>query len=72
MTSIDARRTDQQIIAACRRADSTAVISLQAQAITLLNNVLPDVVDQSLKLTNQLLPKAIGAEGDRTRVGWEI
>ncbi|MDZ4719858.1 MAG: SDR family oxidoreductase [Roseiflexaceae bacterium] len=72
LTSIDACRAAQQIIEACRRGDSTAIISLQAQALMLLNNVLPDVVDQSLKLTNHLLPKAIGAEGDRTRVGWEI
>jgi short-subunit dehydrogenase len=71
ISSIDARRAARQIVEACRRGDPQLVISIQAQAIALLNAVFPNLSARALELMNQLLPKPTGREGDAIRTGWE-
>ncbi|HEU5101942.1 MAG TPA: SDR family oxidoreductase, partial [Roseiflexaceae bacterium] len=71
VSSIDARRAARQIIEACRRGDAQLLISIQAQAIALLNAVLPGLSARALKLMNQLLPDPTGPRGDELKTGWE-
>jgi hypothetical protein len=71
ISSIDARRAARQIVEACRRGDPQLLISIQAQAITLLNAVFPNLSARVLKLINQLLPTPTGASGDESKSGWE-
>jgi NAD(P)-dependent dehydrogenase (short-subunit alcohol dehydrogenase family) len=71
ISSIDARRAARQIVEACRQGDPQLVISIQAQAIALLNAVFPNLSARALQLMNQLLPTPTGAQGDETRTGWE-
>ena len=66
ISSIDARRAARQIVEACRRGDPQLLISIQAQALALLNAVFPNVSARALKLMNQLLPKPTTAAGDTT------
>jgi NAD(P)-dependent dehydrogenase (short-subunit alcohol dehydrogenase family) len=71
ISSIDARRAARQIIEACRRGDPQLVISIQAQAIALLNALFPNVSARALRLMNQLLPTPAGSGGDTSQTGWE-
>lgn len=71
ISSIDARRAARQIIEACRRGDSTLTISIQAQALTLLNALLPGFVAEAMKVVNRLLPNPIDGRGDVAKSGWE-
>ena len=71
ISSIDARRAARQIVEACRRGDAQLVISIQAQAITLLTAIFPNLSARALKLINQLLPTPTGTGGDEAKTGWE-
>lgn len=69
--SIDANRAAHQIIEACRRGDSELTITLLARLGVIANNVSPGLTAQLLKLTNALLPKPTGPNGDTSVTGWQ-
>jgi len=71
ITSIDARRAAHQIIEACRYGDPELTITWQAKAAILANALAPGLMADLLALTNRLLPRPAGDEGDTTRIGRE-
>lgn len=71
ITSIDAHRAARQILAACRYGDPALTITWQAKAAILANALAPRLLAELLALTNRLLPRPIGSEGDTTHTGRE-
>ncbi len=71
ISSIDARRAAQQIIAACRHGSPYLMISLPAQFINAFSVLFPDLFAATMAMVNRLLPQATGTSGDIRRSGWE-
>ena len=71
ITSIDARRAARQILDACRYGDPELTITWQAKAAILSNALAPRLMADLLALTNRLLPRPTGVDGDTTRTGRE-
>jgi NAD(P)-dependent dehydrogenase (short-subunit alcohol dehydrogenase family) len=69
IASIDARRAARQIVDACRRGDAELVITVQAKLAILARTVAPELFADMMALTNRLLPKAAGPDGDRAEPG---
>jgi NAD(P)-dependent dehydrogenase (short-subunit alcohol dehydrogenase family) len=60
VSSINAERAARQIIAASRRGDAEAVISIQAQIAAKMNNLFPEFTSEILSLVSKLLPSEGG------------
>jgi NAD(P)-dependent dehydrogenase (short-subunit alcohol dehydrogenase family) len=58
--SMDAERAARQIVRACGYGDAEVVLSLPAQAATLVQGVAPGLVSETLAAVNRLLPAANG------------
>lgn len=71
ITSIDARRAGRQIIEACRRGESRAVISIQAQLLLAANALVPGLVAEAMKLMTWFLPGPTSEQGNVAQTGWE-
>jgi short-subunit dehydrogenase len=64
--SMDAERAARQIVDACRHGDAEVVLSLPAQAVSVLQGLAPGLVADLLGLANHLLPD--GGVSDMRRV----
>jgi NAD(P)-dependent dehydrogenase (short-subunit alcohol dehydrogenase family) len=70
VSSINAERAARQIIAASKRGDAEAVISIQAQLAAKMHNLFPEFTSEILSLVNKLLP-AEGGIGKGYATGLE-
>jgi NAD(P)-dependent dehydrogenase (short-subunit alcohol dehydrogenase family) len=71
VSSMDADRAARRIVAACRRGDSSLVLTLSARLAIALNGVAPGLVGEVLGAVAGLLPGPSGPEGDESRTGAE-
>jgi NAD(P)-dependent dehydrogenase (short-subunit alcohol dehydrogenase family) len=69
LATIDARRAAHQVIEACRRGDAELVITVQAKLAILARTLAPELFADMMTLTNRLLPRAAGPDGDRAAKG---
>ncbi|MBX3073784.1 SDR family oxidoreductase [Candidatus Obscuribacterales bacterium] len=72
--SIDGDCAGKQIVEACRRGDAELIITLQAQALSKLNGIFPELTTNIMKGVCNFLPTNETAEGDAgdTNVpGWQ-
>jgi NAD(P)-dependent dehydrogenase (short-subunit alcohol dehydrogenase family) len=69
LTSIDAGRAADQIVAACRLGRPELTISWQARAATLANALCPSITARLVNGANALLPQP-AADGDAAEPGW--
>ena len=70
LTSIDAGRAADQIVAACRRGQPELTISWQARAATLANALFPTLTARLVNGATALLPRPVAADGDTAQPGW--
>lgn len=70
LTSIDAGRAADQIVAACRRGQPELTISWQARAATLANALFPTLTARSVIGVAALLPHPALSGGDAALPGW--
>ncbi len=70
LTSIDAGRAADQIVAACRRGQPELTISWQARAATLANALFPTLTARLVSGVATLLPGPASAEGNAAQPGW--
>jgi NAD(P)-dependent dehydrogenase (short-subunit alcohol dehydrogenase family) len=69
--SVDAGSAARQIIESCRRGDAELVISLPARLAVVAQALCPNTMAALMSVTNRLLPKAAGADGNEDRSGWQ-
>lgn len=55
-SSINAERAALQIVEACRRGDAELVISFQAQLLTMINSLFPELTSGLMSAVDQMLP----------------
>jgi len=70
LTSIDAGRAADQIVAACRSGQPELTISWQARAATLANALFPTLTARLVNGVTALLPRPASADGDAAQPGW--
>ena len=70
LTSIDAGRAAEQIVAACRRGQPELTISWQARAATLANALFPTITARLVNGATALLPHSTTALGEAAQPGW--
>ena len=63
--AVDAERAAKQIVAACRRGQSSLIIGIPARLAIAGNALFPSFTGEVMKLVNRLLPNAVGVEGDQ-------
>lgn len=71
LASIDAERAAKKIVRACRRGSARLMITPQARAAALLNELAPGLVTRALSLVNALLPEPARDGSTEARRGWE-
>jgi NAD(P)-dependent dehydrogenase (short-subunit alcohol dehydrogenase family) len=64
-----AENAARQIIGACRRGDAELVITIPAKLAVLARNLAPELFGEVVALTQQILPGAVGSEGDVAQPG---
>lgn len=62
--SIDGDSAGKQIIEACRRGDSELIITLQAQMLSKMNGVFPELTSSIMKGVSSLLPGDVEDDAD--------
>jgi NAD(P)-dependent dehydrogenase (short-subunit alcohol dehydrogenase family) len=70
MTSINAERAAGQIVEACRRGDAELVITVQARLAILARTAAPELFADAMTLMNSILPRP-AVDGDVARPGRE-
>jgi len=73
LLTVSAENAARAIVAACRRGDAEAVLSLPAKVAVLFQNLFPEFAADLLSLVNRFLPGPDGPEsvGTATRTGAE-
>ncbi len=71
LTSIGARSSARQIVAATRRGAARLIITPQARLAVLADTLFPGVLAQAMRLANRLLPPPVAGEDGRAWSGWE-
>lgn len=66
LASVSAEYAAREIVEACRRGESEAVISVQAQLATKVNAVFPELVAEASALLNRVLPTAESSDTELT------
>lgn len=69
VSSMQAERAARQIIAATKRGDAEAILSVQAVAAVKFHQLFPELSADLLGLVNRLLPSAAGGIGGRRAKG---
>ena len=69
--SMNAERAARQIVAACRRGQSSLILTMPARALIIGNAIFPSFTGEIMKLVNRILPGPASAEGNKLRSGWE-
>ncbi|MCO5168954.1 MAG: SDR family oxidoreductase [Planctomycetes bacterium] len=69
LVSIDADRAAARIVRACRRGDARLIITPQAKAAALLNELAPGLVTTLLSVVNRLLPRPAPGHSPETHPG---
>jgi short-subunit dehydrogenase len=64
LASINVERAARQIINACRYGDAELVITVQAKLAILARHAAPELFAQAMTLVNNMLPASAGLEGD--------
>jgi NAD(P)-dependent dehydrogenase (short-subunit alcohol dehydrogenase family) len=67
--TISAERAARQILGACRRGDAELVITTQAKLAVLARTIAPGLFSGAMSLVHQVLPRAVGPEGDVAEPG---
>jgi short-subunit dehydrogenase len=71
LTSIDVERAARQIVEATRRKRAELIITSQAKLLAAATALAPELMAAVLSLTNSLLPKPVGAQGNVEHRGSE-
>ena len=69
VSTMQAERAARQIIAATKRGDAEAILSMQAVAAVKFHQLFPELSANLLALVNRLLPAAVGGIGKRRAKG---
>jgi len=69
VSTMRAERAARQIIAATKRGDAEAILSMQAVAAVKFHQLFPELSANLLALVNRLLPAAVGGIGKRRAKG---
>jgi NAD(P)-dependent dehydrogenase (short-subunit alcohol dehydrogenase family) len=64
LISMSAERAARLIVDACRRGQSSLVLSLPARGAIMANALVPSLFGETMKLLNRLLPQAASAGGN--------
>jgi hypothetical protein len=71
LTSVSARSSARQIVAATRRGAARLIITPQAKLAVLADTLLPGVMAQAMQLVNRLLPPPVPERDGEQWSGWE-
>jgi short-subunit dehydrogenase len=71
MFSTSSENAARRILEACRYGTPEIVITVSARLARLVNSLLPNLSAEVLGIIERVLPAARGAEGDRSKRGWQ-
>lgn len=71
LVSTDARWAAHRIIEACRHGTPNLTFPLYVRALVLLDELFPNLSADLVRLTERVLPRPTGPEGDRMKTGRE-
>jgi NAD(P)-dependent dehydrogenase (short-subunit alcohol dehydrogenase family) len=69
--SISAERAADQILSACAHGDPQLIVTTQARAAAMFNEIAPNLSARIASLATRLLPGPNGPDGNRSRLGRE-
>ncbi|HJT80481.1 MAG TPA: SDR family oxidoreductase [Chthoniobacterales bacterium] len=71
LISMNAERAARKILAACRRGQSSLILTFAARLGIVGNAVAPNLTGFVMKLVSRFLPQRVAEGGDELRTGWE-
>ena len=71
LISINAERAARKIVAACRRGQSSLILTFAARVMIAGNALAPNLSAVIMKMVAKVLPQRVAASGDELRTGWE-
>jgi short-subunit dehydrogenase len=71
LISMGAERAARKIVAACRRGQSSLILTFAARLAVAGDALAPNFAGFIMKIINRFLPQPVEASGDELRTGWQ-